>query len=387
MDNLKIALKNLTHQIDLIKSNREAVEKNTKQNFNVFTAVLAAHDETRLHSRFITYLLNSNANHDCEKLFLKLFIDTLTEGKDALSLNEEQINALNDIKDDKVKCSEVTTEKNANGRRIDIFLEFEGQKEKYKIAIENKIYAYEQQQQIADYAEFINSSKSNNFLFYLTLDGKDSYTAKDKNTDEQVEYFSISYREHILEWLEKCLKATYKYPNINQVIQQYQNVVKQLTNQTMEEKDMEKIKEIIQKRPEIIKYQNDINNAIEALKRDFIEKTLKENISIPISVKYIKNKKGCLVIDLVTNKITIRMRLDEGNPFVVGVLETEDNKIDANIYKLLSNENCAIYHFSQKKEIGKGEGWAFYIKYDWYDILQAPKDLCNLIGDIFNQIP
>ena len=388
MDNLKKALKDLAHQIDLIKSNRDAIKKETKQNFNVFTAVLAAHDETRLHSRFITYLLNPNANHDCGKLFLKSFIDTLIERKDVLSLNEDQIKALNDIKDDNVKCSKATTEKNANRRRIDIYLDFEDKNEKYKIAIENKIYAYEQVQQIADYAEFINSRESNNFLFYLTLDGKESYTAENTTTGQIAEYFSISYREHILAWLEKCLRATYKYPNINQVIQQYQNVVKQLTYQTLEDNDMEKIKEIIKANPGIIKYQNDINNAVEKIKKDFIESIQATLTNKGYTVTNSRGRKG-LYIDII-NKITkknrtVRIRYDSGNPLVIGLLAVKNPAINETNFKIL-NTNTEIFNFCKHVAKERGQGWAFYVQYDWYDILQTSYNFCDLIDNILQKI-
>jgi hypothetical protein len=58
---------------------QRAQQKALKSRFNVFTAVLKYNDEVRLHSRWLLYLLNPEAEHDCGALFLKLFVDTLRE--------------------------------------------------------------------------------------------------------------------------------------------------------------------------------------------------------------------------------------------------------------------------------------------------------------------
>ena len=45
--------------------------------FNLFTTLLSAGDEVRLHTRFLHELLNPAGTHDCGDLFLKLFFETL----------------------------------------------------------------------------------------------------------------------------------------------------------------------------------------------------------------------------------------------------------------------------------------------------------------------
>jgi len=242
------------------KVKRQASLKAVKGNFNVFTTLLKEHDEVRLHSRFVTHLLDPKANHDCGRLFLDLFLDTISEGvqphEDENAVEQKSIEKFRSLK--LQKCIRVRKEYG----NIDIYIEFENS----IIAIENKINAGEQSDQISRYIEFLEATGKSYTMLYLTLDGKKS------DTHEKKEYFRISYREHILKWLEKCLQNTYKFVNINQALQQYNTLIKQLTGQTLEIQDMEEIKSMLEKNPSIIKYQDDLIKAIDEIRNDYNNK-------------------------------------------------------------------------------------------------------------------
>jgi len=245
-------LPGVAERIRDIEEARLARLKAKREDFNLFTVLLKINDETRLHSRFIAHLLDPAANHYCENLFLNLFLDTVSAGPG--------IGKLDPIKS--AQRVEARTEKPTDkGRSIDIYLEFSG----FKIAIENKIWAGEQENQIADYAVFIDSNTENNFLFYLTLNGDESKTA-----NKETVYFRISYREHILKWIELCINETTKYPNINHALIQYNTIIKKLTNQTMEDENINEIKEMIIKHPVIIDHINTIDNVVMQIKEDSI---------------------------------------------------------------------------------------------------------------------
>lgn len=47
--------------------------------FNIFSALHNMNDEERLHSRFIAYLLRSDANHRMGNEFLKLFVQSVLQ--------------------------------------------------------------------------------------------------------------------------------------------------------------------------------------------------------------------------------------------------------------------------------------------------------------------
>ena len=72
------ALKTLSGQIHELQLRSEERLKAQHGRFNVFTTLLSAHDEVRLHTRFIYELLNPKGTHDCGNHFLKLFFETLT---------------------------------------------------------------------------------------------------------------------------------------------------------------------------------------------------------------------------------------------------------------------------------------------------------------------
>lgn len=50
-----------------------------RKGLNIFRALHKEHDEKYLHSRFISYLLSPTSQHGMGNLYLKLFIDTLSE--------------------------------------------------------------------------------------------------------------------------------------------------------------------------------------------------------------------------------------------------------------------------------------------------------------------
>ncbi len=337
---LNSALPDIAYKINEVYIKREERLKSTKGRFNLFTTLLGIGDETRLHSRFITHLLNPQGNHDCGYLFLNLFIDIL--------VNEDNIENFKEIKNK--KCNYARTEQSTDsGRRIDIYLEFK----KCKIAIENKIWASEQPKQIADYAKFIDANDKNNFLFYLTLNGKESETSSNAT------YFPISYETHILKWLEKCLQATYKYININQEIQQYQNVIKELTNNKMEKEEMEEIKNLIKENPVIIKYQNEINNEIGNIKLelecqywDILLKDL-EVEKYSINLHEDKKQKYYLVKHENYNDLYFGLiRNIPDNFMMIGISKELANEETKNIYTKLTNELLSIYKKSCEKYKG-----------------------------------
>lgn len=109
------------------------------------------------------------------------------------------------------------------------------------IIIENKIYAGDQNQQIADYAKFVEEkfgATKNVFVVYLTLFGKEP--SESSLSEEQLarmkaedRFSNISYAEGILSWLEG-LETKREEKELNAALIQYIDVAKGLTNQRQE---------------------------------------------------------------------------------------------------------------------------------------------------------
>ena len=244
----------------------------THGRFNVFTTLLEAHDEVRLHTRFLHCLLDPKGCHDCKDLFLKLFFETLVANPGE---NQDDLPAEFNLPPAHTNWNVENEAPRGKFGRIDILLE----QKNFGIAIENKIYAYEQAKQLARYASYLESRHVPGLVLYLTLDGKASNTHAGK-----IRYIQISYSKHILKWLEKCLRETHDIIPINQVLLQYRAVVLNLTGKDLEN-HMKPITEFITDNPDIIRYRKQIDDAIDAVCVNFVNR-LAERIIKELGGKY-----------------------------------------------------------------------------------------------------
>ena len=122
------------------------------------------------------------------------------------------------------------------GGRIDIYLESAG---KY-IFIENKIYAGDQQNQLARYLAHQRNAR----LLYLTLDGIEAsdWSSGGLAADQ---YQVLSYKKDIVAWLEKCRQAASAYPLVRETIVQYQHLINYLTGNTLNDFMKEEMKHLL----------------------------------------------------------------------------------------------------------------------------------------------
>ena len=191
-----------------------------------------------IHSKFLAELLNPHGSHGFGPAFLKVFY--------------EQV-GLNELTP---KNSSIKTEFKCPEGKMDIVIS-----NKYDIVvIENKIYAVDQSDQLKRYSEWLNKQeKANKKLIYLTLDGHEASNAKD------IDYQQISYRNDILQWLDKCIAEIFKNTLsakdgknafaknqidernafVKKLLLQYKELIKKLTRMDMEPEMKNKISEVI----------------------------------------------------------------------------------------------------------------------------------------------
>ena len=151
--------------------------------FNLFTTLLKASDEVRLHSRFLNFLLNPNGEHCQGSLFLDLFLEKC---------------GLADFLD--TSNTSVFAEYNS----IDLYLT-DGNNH---IIIENKIWAGDQQKQIKRYIETIKEENKdinlteNLVVIYLSLDREEptDYSLYNSITEKQ------NFYKLLLNFLILCRK-------------------------------------------------------------------------------------------------------------------------------------------------------------------------------------
>lgn len=211
-------LKETLSRLNLILAQSKIKSQESAQRgeqFNIFHICGIEHYETS-HSTILAGILNPNGNHGQGDTFLKAFLESVS--------NPTWLSEFD------TKTASVKTEYDTSNGRIDILIT----NDKHQaIIIENKIYASDQPKQLIRYDEFAQRTfhKGNYAILYLTLWGDEA----SKESAEGVTYHCISYRTTIFKWLEKCMQLSVQRPLIRETLIQYSNLIKELTNQTMED--------------------------------------------------------------------------------------------------------------------------------------------------------
>ena len=189
-------------------------QNGTKSGFNVFNCLTKHHLE-ELHSKFIGYLLDPNETHNCGTIFLALFVKCLNtnDGVNRLIAGITESDLLNaKIKREKSVRDSMIPD---NYGRVDLFIEMPC----LNIAIENKIWAGEQESAIERYVKYCKVLNKPYAVFYLTLRGDFSQQAGNEK------YETISYNHDILNWLSACEEATSHWPRVAAGISFYKDLL------------------------------------------------------------------------------------------------------------------------------------------------------------------
>ena len=203
--------------------------------YNVFDVLNLSRDEVR-HSMFIANLLNPKGKHGLGIVPLKSFTQILGLDFDDVDLKKcivKREYVIGSISQDKT-----------SGGYIDRLLSINA----YLIVIENKIDAGDQPKQLLRYHNFVESKPHT--LLYLTRHGKDPT----KNSSDGLEcgnhYKCISYRNEIVRWIKDCLRMAIDKPRIREILQQYLNTIRTITDTEMEE-DKTELYAIMDKYPQV----------------------------------------------------------------------------------------------------------------------------------------
>lgn len=225
-------INNLVKEEKILKQERER----RGENFNIFEIMHAQTDEVNTHSAFIASLLKPKTNHGCKDAFLSLFVDILIK---YLRGREKTITFDTDLND----CV-VSVEKGIGDLgRMDIVIESKGKDQ--AIIIENKIYASDQDRQLCRYWEYAKNHYENFIILYLTLDGHSPDDKSKENMKENDDFFCISYRSFILDWIKACKEKATSVPIVRETITQYYNLIAKLTYQDMATSKTEELIELL----------------------------------------------------------------------------------------------------------------------------------------------
>lgn len=249
-------MNSIVHLLDSIcqiAATYKKIEATKGEKYNIFRVIDMTSNETSVHSAFLADLLNPNGLHQMGDVFLKLFINRFFNDADFKTEN---------AKVEREKYIGSVT-RNTGGRLDIIITDSTGK----AIIIENKIYASDQENQLIRYYNYAQNLHSRYKLFYLSLDGivhNEEKTLKDSDIHlyKDKDFYSISYESDILGWLEDCREKTADKPLIREGISHYINLIKYLTNQTIN-KEMEKeLMGLILDNPKYIKNLGIIKRAI-----------------------------------------------------------------------------------------------------------------------------
>jgi hypothetical protein len=251
-------IQNLVQHVSIISKKYDDIAKITGENFNVFSVMSMESDERFTHSAIIGELLNPKGSHSQGSVFLKLFVEEISSLKEIENF---------DFENAKVIIEEhigLIDEKYSKGGFIDIVLKDNNN----VIVIENKIYAGDQKNQLVRYKNHYPDGK----MLYLNLFGDEPSKDSSGNLIIDTDFHIISYKTEIINWLEKCHKETVDQPIIRETIKQYLNLVKKLTNQTINNKMSEEIIKMILKDDDNLKSSIEIYNSVNTIKNNIINR-------------------------------------------------------------------------------------------------------------------
>jgi hypothetical protein len=219
---------NLFHSAQLIIQKEEELKKAKGESFNVFSILRMESKENDTHSNFLGNLLDPNGTHLMGSVFLSEFLKTINaEGFIDISTTQVYL---------EYNCGKVDHVAKTGGR-IDIYLKDINGK---SISIENKIYAGDQPNQIERY---VNHNKGFNRVYYLTLEGKNASKESRGELNAGTDYFTMTYRDDIVNWLESCTKEAVNAPIVRETIKQYRILIQKLTKtiDTVQEQELQKL--------------------------------------------------------------------------------------------------------------------------------------------------
>lgn len=211
--------KSLLDQASALSKRYKHISELTGENFNIFRILKLESAEVKTHSAFIAELLNPQGSHGQKDAFLRLFIKLFC-------FKGSNIDASNCIVEIEKHVGYKNTE-GTEGGRIDIVIT--DQKSKNQIIIENKIYAGDQFGQLLRYSQYAPNAD----IIYLTLDGKEPDQSSTQTLTKDQHFKCFSYKSDIVNWLGECRKEVAVYPVVRESLTQYINLIKYLTNQTI----------------------------------------------------------------------------------------------------------------------------------------------------------
>ena len=231
-------------------------------------------------------------------------------------------------------------------------MDFKFENKNLCIVLEMKIYAIDGLKQLRKYEEFCLKNRKDYKIFYLTLDGHKPNEESVKGFKNKNNLKYISFKEHILPWLEECLNLVKNEKNKSSFILQYIAVIENLI-----EEEKYKMAGLIEKTEDakaiVFLYEKILKNKMQEILENFLAnlgKKIKKSLR-GIDYKELKNE--------LYNKSTLNYFLDDVEKkyyFNFGISTNKDGKIIGSFEFLEYNETEDFYYwiaFEEMKKINK----------------------------------
>lgn len=265
----KSSLENILKGVKTILTYQQRMEQLKGESFNLFSILKMETKENETHSAFIGELLNPRGSHlkgsQFLELFLKIIGNVTLDSKSAKVRLEKSIGKRND----KLKT----------GGRIDIYIR---DKSGNSVCLENKINAGDQNVQVERYC---NHNIEKNQVVYLNLHGSEPANWSKGELEEGKDFFIISYKNEILEWLKECRMLSIDSPILRESIKQYYILIKKFTS-TMDNSNEKELIDLILKNYQASEYiYNNFKNARQSVAEQF-RKDLAEELKTRLPKKF-----------------------------------------------------------------------------------------------------
>lgn len=286
---------------------QKQVDKLRGENFNIFSILKMERKENDLHSAFIGELLNPEGNHNLGAIFLIHFCTIIDNNSVKIDTAKVELEKYIGARDDEKKI----------GGRIDIYIH---DRDDNIISIENKIDAQDQYTQIERYC---NHKRERNKVFYLTLDKKEPTFESKGELKSGEDFHLISYKYHIIKWLQICLKEAVDVPILRESIKQYLILIKKLTGTMGEENE----------------------NALDKLMIEYYEESSIISSNFIAAQERIFDKVRDQVVVKLENRLDEKYKVEKGDPV---------QKIKAQIMIKFTDNPDAPMCFEVESFTGKG---------------------------------
>jgi hypothetical protein len=277
-------VKRLLTDVSKITQHFQELSRARGDSFNIFSLLGVDHYE-QTHSRILAELLNPEGSHGMGDRFLKAFVDQFNDFINSPKQGCKTFQTKGAIVRTEVS---IGTKTDISGGRLDILIqEYPGTR---KIIIENKIFAADQVNQIARYHEKHEDAK----IFYLNPKGDAPSEASlgifyEKKEENSVWLQSISYANHITEWLAQCRKEASELPFVRETIAQYNIFIKLITNQNISKEMNKEIVDAVVQDNKLLAAFFALHGARDAIADEILNRNLKlqlETISTDLQLKF-----------------------------------------------------------------------------------------------------